>query len=256
MPSVERITLHAFPPFFFTFFIPFLLFLNLFLLFLLFLLWLQQELLTVHSQEYLDSLYASSTIAGIVFFLICFVVVIVLNSLFSLELTEVSVCSIIPNFMLRSKVLTPMLYSVSGTILAGKVALDRGRLLCFPPLRHHHSSPPPPSLLLFASFLGYCINLSGGYHHASGTHGGGFCIYSDISISLRHIRINYPFIQNVMIIDLDAHQVTVVLLTLYLSFFLFFLYIFVLQGNGLERDKMAANDPNLFIVDIYNRSIL
>ena len=37
--------------------------------------------------------------------------------------------------------------------------------------------------------------------------GGGFCVYSDITLSLRHLRQNYPHIKKVMIIDLDAHQV-------------------------------------------------
>jgi len=142
-----------------------------------------EHLQIAHSKEYLNSLNSSTKIG---------------------DLTEIGMYEHVPNFLLRSKVLTPMLYGVAGTILAAKVALDRG----------------------------FCINLSGGYHHASGNEGGGFCVYSDITISLRHIRKNYPHIKNIMIIDLDAHQ-----------------------GNGFERDKMESKDANLFIVDVYNRNI-
>ena len=76
---------------------------------------------------------------------------------------------------------------------------------------------------------GYSINLSGGYHHASGSSGGGFWIYPDISIAIKAVRKLFK-ITKVMIIDLDAHQ-----------------------GNGHERDFL--DDNNTFIIDWYRPDI-
>lgn len=90
----------------------------------------------------------------------------------------------LPGFILRKVVLDPMLYATEGTILG----------------------------LIVASRLGWAINLSGGYHHASLNGGGGFCIYPDISIAVHYLRTRMGF-RRVMIIDCDAHQ-----------------------GNGYERD--------------------
>lgn len=98
-------------------------------------------------------------------------------------------------------VLAPMRFATGGTLLGGRIALDTG----------------------------WAINLSGGYHHASGTHGGGFCIYADISIVIRTL-LNEKKIHKALIIDLDAHQ-----------------------GNGPERDFLG--DPNIHIFDLYNGSI-
>lgn len=84
---------------------------------------------------------------------------------------------------------------------------------------------------LLALERGWAINLSGGYHHASAHCGGGFCIYSDISLCIRHLQRFCPErVRKAMIIDLDAHQ-----------------------GNGYARDFM--NDDSVFIVDAYNHSI-
>lgn len=69
-------------------------------------------------------------------------------------------------------------YQTGGTILAAKLALD----------------------------CGWAINIGGGFHHASATHGGGFCVYADISLALKFL-FEGNFIKNAMIIDLDAHQV-------------------------------------------------
>jgi histone deacetylase 11 len=51
----------------------------------------------------------------------------------------------------------------------------------------------------------WAINLSGGYHHASCTVGGGFCIYPDISLAIHYLKTRNN-LQRFMIIDLDAHQ--------------------------------------------------
>jgi histone deacetylase 11 len=53
--------------------------------------------------------------------------------------------------------------------------------------------------------LGWAINLAGGYHHASCTKGGGFCIYPDITLAIHYLQTRLN-VQKVMIIDLDAHQ--------------------------------------------------
>ncbi|KRX02948.1 hypothetical protein PPERSA_09070 [Pseudocohnilembus persalinus] len=78
---------------------------------------------------------------------------------------------------------------------------------------------------------GWSVNLAGGYHHAHKNGGEGFCIYPDISIAIDHLLKYHPLqVKKAMIIDLDAHQ-----------------------GNGHERDYI--NNPNVYIVDAYNRSI-
>lgn len=71
-------------------------------------------------------------------------------------------------------------YQTGGSILAGRLALDRG----------------------------WSINLGGGFHHSSKSHGGGFCPYADISLLIKFL-LNYEQnrVSKVMIVDLDAHQV-------------------------------------------------
>ena len=32
---------------------------------------------------------------------------------------------------------------------------------------------------------GWAINIGGGFHHCSGSHGGGFCAYADISLAIK-----------------------------------------------------------------------
>ena len=76
---------------------------------------------------------------------------------------------------------------------------------------------------------GWAINLSGGFHHATRSEGGGFCIYPDITFVTHFLRKYYE-ITRIMIIDLDAHQ-----------------------GNGHERDHKG--DPNTYILDAYNHMI-
>jgi len=137
----------------------------------------------VHTDEYLESLKQSKTVAHI---------------------TEILFVAWFPYVIVRSRVLEPMLYATSGSILAGKYAMDRG----------------------------WAINLGGGYHHCSSSQGGGFCAYSDITLSYKILRQNYPQAQKVMIIDLDAHQ-----------------------GNGHARDKLTFKDNDVYILDMYNKWI-
>ncbi|KAL3693221.1 hypothetical protein R1sor_006872 [Riccia sorocarpa] len=115
------------------------------------------DLLVVHTPQYLKSLESSLTVANIV--------------------------------------------EVGGTILAGKLAKERS----------------------------WAINLGGGFHHCSGTQGGGFCVYADITLCIQ-FAFSELGISKVMIIDLDAHQ-----------------------GNGHERDFM--DDDRVYILDMYNSQI-
>lgn len=83
----------------------------------------------------------------------------------------------LPSFLLRWRVLNPMLLGAEGSILASIAAIK----------------------------LNWAINLSGGYHHASCQEGGGFCIYPDITLIVHYLQTRLS-IKNIMIIDLDAHQ--------------------------------------------------
>ncbi|KAG4931498.1 hypothetical protein JHK84_048492 [Glycine max] len=116
----------------------------------------KDDLLVVHSESYLNTLKQSSKVAMIV---------------------EVPPVALIPNCLVQQKVLFPFRKQVGGTILAAKLAKERG----------------------------WAINMGGGFHHCSAQKGGGFCAYADISLCIHFafVRLN---ISRVMIIDLDAHQ--------------------------------------------------
>ncbi|KAG5591330.1 hypothetical protein H5410_041844 [Solanum commersonii] len=110
----------------------------------------------VHSESYLKSLNPSLNVSMIV---------------------EVPPVAMLPNCLVQKKVLHPFRKQVGGTILAAKLAKERG----------------------------WAINVGGGFHHCSSEKGGGFCVYADISLCIHFafVRLN---ISRVMIIDLDAHQ--------------------------------------------------
>ncbi|CAL1529385.1 unnamed protein product [Lymnaea stagnalis] len=116
-----------------------------------------EELKFVHSARYLCSLRWSLTVAGI---------------------TEIPPVALLPNFLVQRKVLRPFRYQTSGTIMAGKLALERG----------------------------WAINIGGGFHHCSSDRGGGFCAYADITLSIKFAFDKIEGVSKVMIIDLDAHQ--------------------------------------------------
>ncbi|XP_018331299.1 histone deacetylase 11 [Agrilus planipennis] len=72
-----------------------------------------------------------------------------------------------------------MRYQTGGSILAGKVALERG----------------------------WAINIGGGFHHCSSKSGGGFCPYADITLLITFLFNYYSqVVRTAMIVDLDAHQ--------------------------------------------------
>ncbi|XP_057516406.1 histone deacetylase 2 [Amaranthus tricolor] len=116
----------------------------------------REDLLVVHSEKYLDSLKSSMTVAKIV---------------------EVPPVAMLPNCIIQRKVLDPFRKQVGGSVLASKLAKERG----------------------------WAINVGGGFHHCSAEKGSGFCAFADISLSIHFafVRLN---ISRVMIIDLDAHQ--------------------------------------------------
>lgn len=116
----------------------------------------KDDLLVVHSESYLKSLNSSLNVSMIV---------------------EVPPVAMLPNCLVQKKVLHPFCKQVGGTILAAKLAKERG----------------------------WAINVGGGFHHCSSEKGGGFCVYADISLCIHFafVRLN---ISRVMIIDLDAHQ--------------------------------------------------
>lgn len=55
-------------------------------------------------------------------------------------------------------------FQTGGTILAGKLALDRG----------------------------WAINIGGGFHHCSAEKGGGFCAYADITLLIKFLFFHFP----------------------------------------------------------------
>ncbi|KAL5728808.1 histone deacetylase [Ranunculus cassubicifolius] len=116
----------------------------------------EDDLLVVHSESYLKSLKSSLRVSIIM---------------------EVPPVALLPNYLVQQKALYPFRKQVGGTVLAAKIAKERG----------------------------WAINVGGGFHHCSAEAGGGFCAYADISLC-----IHFAFIQlnvsRVMIIDLDAHQ--------------------------------------------------
>ncbi|CAN6441745.1 unnamed protein product [Victoria cruziana] len=116
----------------------------------------KDDLLVVHTEEYLASLKSSLNVAIIV---------------------EVPPVAILPNCLVQQKLLFPFRKQVGGSVLAGKLAKERG----------------------------WSINVGGGFHHCSSRKGGGFCAYADISLCI-HYAFECLNVRRAMIIDLDAHQ--------------------------------------------------
>jgi histone deacetylase 11 len=79
----------------------------------------REQLLTIHTEEYLDSLSWSSTIA---------------------KVCEFPPMAFVPNFLLQWKVMTPMWYQVGATILGGEIARKYGWTICLSGGMHHASS--------------------------------------------------------------------------------------------------------------------
>ncbi|XP_033127627.1 histone deacetylase 11-like isoform X2 [Anneissia japonica] len=117
----------------------------------------EKDLRVAHTKRYLKSLRWSVNVASI---------------------TEVPPVAMLPNFLVQRKVLRPCRLQTGGTILAGKLAMERG----------------------------WAINVGGGFHHSSGDRGGGFCAYADITLTIKFLLQRMEGVSKAMIVDLDAHQ--------------------------------------------------
>ncbi|XP_067907896.1 histone deacetylase 11 isoform X2 [Heterodontus francisci] len=117
----------------------------------------EDDLLVVHTRRYLNKLKWSFIVATI---------------------TEILPVAFLPNFIIQRKVLRPFRTQTGGTIMAGKLAIDRG----------------------------WAINVGGGFHHCSSEQGGGFCAYADITLAIKFLFERVEGVSKAMIIDLDAHQ--------------------------------------------------
>ena len=118
----------------------------------------EKDLTLVHSPDYLTSLT---------------------NNIIINKIMETLYVGNIPNNILQKNLLKPFRYQTGGSVLAGKLAMERG----------------------------WSINIGGGFHHAHREGGGGFCFYADVMLTVQFILNFYKKkIKKVMIIDLDAHQ--------------------------------------------------
>ncbi|KAF7693264.1 histone deacetylase 11 isoform X2 [Silurus meridionalis] len=117
----------------------------------------EEDLLVVHTKHYLNRLKWSLVVATI---------------------TEIPPLVFMPNFLVQRKVLRPLRTQTGGTIMAGKLAMDRG----------------------------WAINIGGGFHHCSSDKGGGFCAYADITLAIKFLFDRVEGVSKATIIDLDAHQ--------------------------------------------------
>ena len=106
-----------------------------------------------------------------------------------------------PIAMLDDQLLRPMRIATGGTLKGVELALQ----------------------------YGWAINLSGGFHHAAGDRGEGFCFYSDLALAALKAK-ELCRGGEVLILDLDAHQ-----------------------GNGTSR--ALYDREGIVIMDVYNRDI-
>jgi histone deacetylase 11 len=114
------------------------------------------DLLRVHTPEYLRSLRDRRVLARIL---------------------EVPVVRHLPARLVDWRVLRPMRWASGGTVLACRLALERG----------------------------LAINLGGGYHHAGPERGGGFCAYADVPLALLALK-EQGRLASALVVDTDAHQ--------------------------------------------------
>ncbi|CAL8383168.1 unnamed protein product [Boreogadus saida] len=117
----------------------------------------EEDLKVAHTKSYLSSLKWSAIVAGI---------------------TEIPPLMFLPNCLVQRRVLRPLRTQTGGTIMAGKLAMERG----------------------------WAINIGGGFHHCSGDEGGGFCAYADITLAIKFLFERVEGVATATIIDLDAHQ--------------------------------------------------
>ena len=116
----------------------------------------RNDLLRIHAEKYLRSLRRPETLAAIL---------------------EVPIVRRLPAWMIDWRILRPMRYATGGTILACRLALERG----------------------------ISINLGGGFHHAADERGSGFCVYADVPLAVKALH-DEGKVNRVLVVDLDAHQ--------------------------------------------------
>ncbi|XP_072454348.1 histone deacetylase 11 isoform X1 [Notamacropus eugenii] len=126
----------------------------------------EEDLRVVHTQRYLNRLKWSFVVATI---------------------TEIPPVIFLPNFLVQRHVLRPLRTQTGGTIMAGKLAIERGWAI--------NIGAEPEAL-----------ERGGGFHHCSSDKGGGFCAYADITLSIKFLFERVEGISKATIIDLDAHQ--------------------------------------------------
>lgn len=114
------------------------------------------DLIRIHTPEYLRSLRDRKVLARIL---------------------EVPVICYVPAWLVAWRVLRPMRWATGGTILACRLALDKG----------------------------LAINLGGGYHHAGPSRGSGFCAYADVPLALLTLKEESQ-LRSALVVDTDAHQ--------------------------------------------------
>lgn len=120
------------------------------------------------------------------------------------KLVEIPPLRFLPGWLVDWLILRPMRWAAMGTIEAARQAMEHG----------------------------LAVNMGGGYHHASGNQGHGFCAYADVGLAVAELRQTGRLgdADKVVYVDLDAHQ-----------------------GNGVCRTFM--DDPSVFIYDQYNADI-
>ncbi|XP_041315079.1 histone deacetylase 11 isoform X2 [Pyrgilauda ruficollis] len=116
-----------------------------------------EDLLVVHTRRYLNKLKWSFVVATI---------------------TEIPPVAFLPNFVVQRKVLKPLRTQTGGTIMAGKLAVDRG----------------------------WAINVGGGFHHCSSDKGGGFCAYADITLAIKGNGHERDFMDDPRVYIMDAYN--------------------------------------------------
>jgi acetoin utilization deacetylase AcuC-like enzyme len=75
---------------------------------------------------------------------------------------------------------------------------------------------------------GLCMNLGGGFHHAFGHKGEGFCAINDVAVAIRAMQAEGR-IERAAVVDLDLHQ-----------------------GNGTA--KIFENDPSVFTFSMHQEN--
>ncbi|KAI3369628.1 hypothetical protein L3Q82_025340, partial [Scortum barcoo] len=148
----------------------------------------EDDLLVVHTKRYLNRLkvalffFNTSNFYWIFYYdsMTCSLQSLISSqwSLVVATITEIPPLLFLPNFLVQRKVLRPLRTQTGGTIMAGKLAVDRG----------------------------WAINVGGGFHHCSSDRGGGFCAYADITLAIKFLFERVEGISRATIIDLDAHQ--------------------------------------------------